>query len=74
VQFESRPIDTEFVHLMHDLQSTEIVGHKYRGYTLLTKDGRKLRSISVSMSWHGTSLFVSLTINISKRGCCHLGC
>ncbi|XP_021932223.1 fatty acid synthase-like isoform X2 [Zootermopsis nevadensis] len=44
--FESRPVDAEFVYLMHDLQSTEIVGHKYRGYTLLTQDGRKLRSVN----------------------------
>ncbi|KDR18643.1 hypothetical protein L798_06624, partial [Zootermopsis nevadensis] len=43
--FESRPVDAEFVHLMHDLQSTEIPGHVYRGYTLLTQDDRKLRSI-----------------------------
>jgi hypothetical protein len=49
LQFESRPVDAEFVHLMHDLQSTEITGHKYRGYTLLTEDGSNLRSIKVSM-------------------------
>jgi hypothetical protein len=62
VQFESRPVDVEFVHLMQDVQLTEIIGHKYRGYTLLTQDGQELRSIKVSMSmlWHGTSLFVSL--------------
>jgi len=47
-QFESRPVDAEFVYLMHDLQSTEITGHKYRGYTLLTQDGRKMRSVKVS--------------------------
>jgi hypothetical protein len=40
-------VDAEFVHLMHDLQSTEITGHKYRGYTLLTEDCRKLRSVKV---------------------------
>jgi hypothetical protein len=48
LQFESHPVDAEFVHLMHDLQSAEIVGHKYRGYTLLTQDGSDLRSIKVS--------------------------
>lgn len=52
VQFESRPVDAEFVHLMHDLQSTEIPGHVYRGYTLLTQDDRKLRSIQVSKEPH----------------------
>jgi hypothetical protein len=68
VQFESRPVDVEFVHLIHDLQSTEIVGHKYRGYTLLTEDGRKLRNIKVSMSWHVLCLFVSdTTINFKKE-------
>jgi hypothetical protein len=69
MQFESWPVDAEFVHLMHDLQSTEIVGHKYRGYTLLLQDGRNLRNIKVSMqlntviSCHVTSLFVSFTVN-----------
>lgn len=48
VQFEDRSVDAEYVYLMHDLQSTEIPGHIYRGYTLLTQDGRKLRSIEVS--------------------------
>jgi hypothetical protein len=49
LQFESRPVDAEFVRLMHDLQATEIPGHKYRGYTLLTQDGSNQRSIKVSM-------------------------
>jgi hypothetical protein len=63
MQFESRPVDAEFVHLMHDLQSIEIVGHKYHGYTLLMQDGRNLGNIKVSMqlntvpSCHVTSLF-----------------
>jgi hypothetical protein len=52
IQFESRPVDAEYVSLMHDLQSTEIHGHIYRGYTLLTQDGRKLRSIQVSGQLH----------------------
>jgi len=62
-------VDAEFVHLMHDLQSQEIAGHTYRGYTLLTQDDRKLRSIKVStwlstlIVWRGTCLFVSLSIN-----------
>jgi hypothetical protein len=63
VQFESRPVDVEFVHLMHDIQSTDIIGHKYRGYTLLTQDDRGLRSIKVSMwmLWHGTFLFIAVS-------------
>ena len=46
-QFESRPVDAEYVRLMHDLQSLDIVGHTYRGYTLLTQDGRRVRSLKV---------------------------
>ncbi len=46
-QFESRPVDVEYVRLMHDLQSLDIVGHTYRGYTLLTQDGRRVRSLKV---------------------------
>lgn len=61
MQFEKRPVDAEFVHLMHCVQSTGIIGHKYRGYTLLTQDGRNLRSITVStLMWHGHYLFVYL--------------
>jgi hypothetical protein len=73
LQFEGRSIDAEFVHLMHDLQSTEIVGHKYRGYTLLTQDGNNLRNIKVSMhlniviSCLVTSLFVPFMISSSER-------
>jgi hypothetical protein len=57
LQFESRSVDAEFVRLMHDLQSTEIVGHKYRGYTLLTQDGSNLRSIKVSMQLNTRMVF-----------------
>ena len=46
-QFESRPVDVEYVRLMHDLQSLDIAGHTYRGYTLLTQDGRRVRSMKV---------------------------
>jgi hypothetical protein len=56
-QFESRPVDAEFVHLVHDLQSTEITGHKYRGYTLLTQDGRNVRSIKVSVQLSANTNF-----------------
>ncbi|XP_021929696.1 fatty acid synthase-like isoform X3 [Zootermopsis nevadensis] len=43
--FESQPVDAEFVSLMHDLQSLEIAGHTYRGYSLLTHNERTVRSI-----------------------------
>ena len=46
-QFESRPVDVEYVRLMHDLQSLDIAGHTYRGYTLLTQDSRRVRSLKV---------------------------
>jgi hypothetical protein len=40
-------VDAEFVSLMHDVQSVEIAGHTYHGYTLLTENERKVRSIKV---------------------------
>jgi len=40
-------VDVEYVRLMHDLQSLDIAGHNYRGYTLLTQDGRRVRSLKV---------------------------
>jgi hypothetical protein len=71
-QFESRPVDAEFVHLMHDLQSTEIVGHKYRGYTLLTQDGSNLRSIKVSMQLNTVfhSVLPWISILFYETACC----
>ncbi|KAJ9600110.1 hypothetical protein L9F63_009586, partial [Diploptera punctata] len=44
-QFESRPVDAEFVYLMQDVQQFEIPGHIFRGYTLLTGDKNKKRGI-----------------------------
>ena len=40
-------MDVENVRLMHDLQSLDIGGHTYRGYSLLTQDGRRVRSLKV---------------------------
>jgi hypothetical protein len=51
------------VHLMHELQSTEIAGHKYRGYTLLTQDGSNLRNIKVSMA---LSMVISLSCALDQ--------
>nr|QCW07581.1 fatty acid synthase 1 [Blattella germanica] len=42
--FESRPVDAEFVYLMQDLQSIPTPGHIYRGYILLTEGIKKPRS------------------------------
>ncbi|KAJ4448696.1 hypothetical protein ANN_00086, partial [Periplaneta americana] len=42
---ESRPLDAEYVSLLHDFQAVNIPGHCYRGYTLLSKGGPKQRSI-----------------------------
>jgi hypothetical protein len=70
MQFESRPVDAEYVRLIHDLQSTEIIGHKYRGYTLLTQGGRDLRSTKVSVQlsavvrWCRKPLLVLLTVTV----------
>jgi hypothetical protein len=45
-------VDAEFVSLMHDVQSAEITGHTYRGYTLLTQNERRMRSVKVSRQFH----------------------
>jgi hypothetical protein len=44
-------VDAEYVSLMHDLQSQEIAGHTYRGYTLLTQNDRRQRSIKVRKTY-----------------------
>lgn len=44
-QLESRPIDVEFVKLLHEVHSEEIPGHIYRGFTVLTNTERKIRDI-----------------------------
>lgn len=33
----SRPLDKEYVRLLHDVQEEQIPGHIYRGYTIITK-------------------------------------
>ncbi|KAJ9600113.1 hypothetical protein L9F63_009589, partial [Diploptera punctata] len=43
--FEMRPVDVEYVHLIQDLHSQQIHGHFYRGFSLLTNDSRKIRNI-----------------------------
>ncbi|XP_067015650.2 fatty acid synthase [Anabrus simplex] len=42
---ESRPVDAEFVSLLHDLHVENTPGHFYRGYTLLTSGEKKIRDI-----------------------------
>ncbi|XP_011878072.1 PREDICTED: fatty acid synthase [Vollenhovia emeryi] len=32
---ERHPIDTEYIHLLHDIHSEDIQGHLYRGYTVI---------------------------------------
>lgn len=46
-QLESRPIDVEFVKLLHEVHSEEIPGHIYRGFSVLTNTERKIRDIQV---------------------------
>lgn len=36
-ELEAQPLDAEFVGLLHNVQSEEIQGFLYRGYTILTK-------------------------------------
>ncbi|KAK0083564.1 hypothetical protein PV325_008602 [Microctonus aethiopoides] len=35
---ESRPVDVEYVKLLHDIHVDNIFGHSYRGYTILKND------------------------------------
>lgn len=34
-QVESRPVDAEYVRLLHDVYADDIPGHMYRGYTVV---------------------------------------
>nr|WIW72532.1 fatty acid synthase [Kerria lacca] len=44
--FENRPLDAEYIRLMHEIHSENIPGHIYRGYTLLKKEqGELMRHI-----------------------------
>lgn len=33
----SRPLDKEYVRLLHDVQEKPIPGHNYRGFTIISK-------------------------------------
>lgn len=46
-QTESMTVDVEFVRLLHDIHSTNVHNHLYRGYTLLGTE-EKLREVDVS--------------------------
>lgn len=34
-QIESRPVDVEYIRLLHDIHARDIPGHLYRGYTIV---------------------------------------
>ncbi|XP_063988184.1 fatty acid synthase-like [Diachasmimorpha longicaudata] len=44
---ESRPVDVEFIRLLHEIHTEDISGHLYRGYTVLgtTNSEKKIRDI-----------------------------
>ncbi|XP_063988124.1 fatty acid synthase-like isoform X2 [Diachasmimorpha longicaudata] len=44
---ESRPVDVEYIRLLHDLHAEHLPGHLYRGYTVVGTSGpkKKLRSL-----------------------------
>lgn len=46
---ENRPLDAEFVRLLHEIHGEDIPGHIYRGYTILKKEksGEPIRHIEV---------------------------
>ncbi|XP_069690397.1 fatty acid synthase-like [Periplaneta americana] len=48
-ELESKPLDAEFVQLIQDLHSTDIPGHTYRGYSVITQDDKRLRSVKVEL-------------------------
>lgn len=35
---ESRPVDAEYIRLLHDIHEDEILGHSYKGYTIVGKN------------------------------------
>lgn len=38
-KIEATPRDDEFIALLHEIHNTNIVGHPYRGYTVLSDSG-----------------------------------
>lgn len=49
LQFLSRPLDKEYVRLLHDIQGEEIPGHYYRGYTIIAKDSKSNQSFDLQV-------------------------
>lgn len=46
---ESKPLDGEFIGLLHNIQSEETPGYIYRGYTVLAKDSDDVNGNAVSL-------------------------
>lgn len=46
----SRPLDIEYVRLLHDVQATQIPGHIYRGFTIITKHLKTNQSKDLQVS------------------------
>lgn len=47
LQLESMPLDVEFIRLMHDVHSSNISNHMFRGYTILPVGEKPFHDIQV---------------------------
>lgn len=47
---ESQPLDAEYIALLHNIQSEEIQGYLYRGYTILSNDLQNDSANTLSLS------------------------
>lgn len=45
---ESQPLDAEYIALLHNIQSEEVQGYLYRGFTILANDLRSENALSLS--------------------------
>lgn len=47
---ESKPLDAEFIGLLHNAQSEEVQGYLYRGFTILSKETKNINASCLSRS------------------------
>lgn len=47
---ESQPLDAEYIALLHNVQSEDIQGYLYRGYTILSNDLQKNSANALSLA------------------------
>lgn len=59
----SRPLDKEYIRLLHDVQSEHIPGHIYRGFTIKSKYNTAETSMDFQVNLDYIYFFVKLLIN-----------